>query len=79
MISVNNLFKVPEQKYHRNIPAHHKYSEMHDMYNLMEVIYNQNNRRLINIQLQNKIDMFVDCNRLPLIYNSIENLKKKFC
>jgi hypothetical protein len=67
------MFQIPEQKCHRRILVHHKYFEMHDMYNLMEVIYNQNNMHLINIQRPNRIDMFEDCSMLPLIYNSIYN------
>ncbi len=65
------MLAIPEEKCHRKILVHRKYFARHDMCNLMEVVYNQNNRHLLNIQRQNRIDMFEDCNMLPLIYNSI--------
>lgn len=64
---------VPEQTCHCNIRGHRKYFEMLDKCNPMEVICNQNNIHLIDIQLQDRICTFEDCNKLQLIYNSISN------
>jgi hypothetical protein len=67
----NRINNVLAKRHHRKIRVHRMQCVPIDRNSLMVVIYNQNNKYPINIQLRDRIDMFEDCNRLRQICSSM--------